>query len=289
MLYDNIDNIDDEYNPLEDTGSTAYWQNEWEQEKKRKEEEEQEKIKNFKIYFCSNCGFIFDERKVGNTVEEVCKNEYKPGKCPYCKEEGCFKETLEKEINELKKKLKNKKKTEQEKKKDIIEENIKDDVEDLLQDLSTRLMKGKLSPKSFVKVFCRLAENIAKRYSKDLPGSLDLSYYKKILALCDTTLDLYNVNEDAETILQSMDEDIEQNKLYLAEYEYYINDNKKPIDDFEESEKEERRAECDNIEDNIFKQELLREIEKEYQDRKKQIAEKADKREKRRRLRELSI
>lgn len=286
MLYDNIDNIDDEYNPLEDTGSTAYWQNEWEQEKIRKEEEEQEKIKNFKIYFCSNCGFVFDEKKVGNTVEEVLKNQYKPGKCPYCHKEGCFKETLEKEINELKKKLKNKKKTEQEKKKDIIEENIKDDVEDLLQDLSTRLMKGKLSPKSFVNVFYNLSVNIAKRYSKDLPGSLDPSYYKNILALCDTTLDLYNVNEDAETILQSMDKDIEQNKLYLAEYEYYINDDKYSISNFEMSE---RIAEYENMKDNIFKQEYLKEIEEDYQERRRNLEEKADKRLERRRLRELSI
>lgn len=286
MLYNNIDNIDDEYNPLEDTGSTAYWQNEWEQEKIRKEEEEQEKIKKFKIYFCSNCGFVFDEKKVGNTVEEVLKNEYKPGKCPYCKKEGCFKETLEKEINELKKKLKNKKKTEQEKKKDIIEENIKDDVEDLLQDLSTRLKKGKLSPKSFVNVFYHLSVNIAKRYSKDLPGSLDPSYYKKILALCDTTLDLYNVNEDAETILQSMDEDIEQNKLYLAEYEYYINDDKYSIPNFEMSE---RIAEYDNMKDNIFKQEYLKEVEEDYQERRRNLEEKANKRLERRRLRELSI
>lgn len=286
MLYDNIDNIDDEYNPLEDTGSTAYWQNEWEQEKIRKEEEEQEKIKNFKIYFCSNCGFVFDEKKVGNTVEEVLKNEYKPGKCPYCHKEGCFKETLEKEINELKKKLKNKKKTEQEKKKDIIEENIKDDVEDLLQDLSTRLKKGKLSPKSFVNVFYHLSVNIAKRYSKDLPGSLDPSYYKKILALCDTTLDLYNVNEDAETILQSMDKDIEQNKLYLAEYEYYINDDKYSISNFEMSE---RIAEYENMKGNIFKQEYLKEIEEDYQERRRNLEEKADKRLERRRLRELSI
>lgn len=286
MLYNNIDNIDDEYNPLEDTGSTAYWQNEWEQEKIRKEEEEQEKIKKFKIYFCSNCGFVLDEKKVGNTVEEVLKNEYKPGKCPYCKKEGCFKETLEKEINELKKKLKNKKKTEQEKKKDIIEENIKDDVEDLLQDLSTRLKKGKLSPKSFVNVFYHLSVNIAKRYSKDLPGSLDPSYYKKILALCDTTLDLYNVNEDAETILQSMDEDIEQNKLYLAEYEYYINDDKYSIPNFEMSE---RIAEYDNMKDNIFKQEYLKEVEEDYQERRRNLEEKANKRLERRRLRELSI
>ena len=286
MLYNNIDNIDDEYNPLEDTGSTAYWQNEWEQEKIRKEEEEQEKIKKFKIYFCSNCGFVFDEKKVGNTVEEVLKNEYKPGKCPYCKKEGCFKEILEKEINELKKKLKNKKKTEQEKKKDIIEENIKDDVEDLLQDLSTRLKKGKLSPKSFVNVFYHLSVNIAKRYSKDLPGSLDPSYYKKILALCDTTLDLYNVNEDAETILQSMDEDIEQNKLYLAEYEYYINDDKYSIPNFEMSE---RIAEYDNMKDNIFKQEYLKEVEEDYQERRRNLEEKANKRLERRRLRELSI
>lgn len=278
--------LDEEYNPLEDTGSTAYWQDVWNKEKIRKEEEEQEKIKNFKIYFCSNCGFVFDEKKVGNTVEEVLKNQYKPGKCPYCHKEGCFKETLEKEINELKKKLKNKKKTEQEKKKDIIEENIKDDVEDLLQDLSTRLMKGKLSPKSFVNVFYNLSVNIAKRYSKDLPGSLDPSYYKNILALCDTTLDLYNVNEDAETILKSMDEDIEQNKLYLAEYEYYINDDKYSIPNFEMSE---RIAEYDNMKDNIFKQEYLKEIEEDYQERRRNLEEKADKRLERRRLRELSI
>lgn len=286
MLYNDIDNIDDEYNPLEDTGSTAYWQNQWEREKQEKEEEEKEKIKNFKTYFCSNCGFVFDERKVGNTIEEVLKNQYKPGRCPYCHKDGCFKETLEKEINELKKKLRNRKKTEQEKKKDIIEENIRDDVEDLLQDLSTRLINGKLSAKTFVNIFYKLSVNIAKRYSKDLPGSLDPSYYKKILSLCDTALDLYNVNEDAEMILQGMDEDIEQNKLYLAEYEYYINDDKYSIADFEMGE---RIAEYDNMKDNIFKKECLKDIEEDYQERRKKLEEKADKRLERRRLRELSI
>ena len=119
-----------------------------------------------------------------------------------------------------------------------------------------------------------------------MPGSLDPSYYKKILALCDTTLDLYNVNEDAETILQSMDKDIEQNKLYLAEYEYYINDDKYSISNFEMSE---RIAEYENMKGNIFKQEYLKEIEEDYQERRRNLEEKADKRLERRRLRELSI
>lgn len=38
MEYNDME--DEEYDPLKDTGSTAYWMNEWEKEKEENEEEE---------------------------------------------------------------------------------------------------------------------------------------------------------------------------------------------------------------------------------------------------------
>ena len=170
--------------------------------------------------------------------------------------------------------------------KKAINSNIRDDVEDLLKDLESRLNTGKLSPKTFVRIFCKLSVDIAKRYTKDIPGSYDTSYNKVILEFCDGALDKYNVKEDAETVLREMDEKIEENKLYIAEYEYYINDKKDSIYKYEKSEKE---KEYKNILDNLSKQEIDRKLEEEFQDRKVELAEKADKRIERRRLRELSI
>ena len=106
------------------------------------------------------------------------------------------------------------------------------------------------------------------------------------MEFCDGALDKYNVKEDAETVLREMDEKIEENKLYIAEYEYYINDKKDSIYKYEKSEKE---KEYKNILDNLSKQEIDRKLEEEFQDRKVELAEKADKRIERRRLRELSI
>ena len=298
MFYDEID--EESYNPLEDTGSTAYWQNEWEKEKKESEEEEKRLSEEVDLYFkCSNpkCGYVTKtkEKIQLRYVDEIIAS-YKKATCPACGNKG-FKQIEKKEYEKLEKEYKlkeNKKKSEEEidvKKIEIgIKKNIADDVEDLLEDLSIRLLDGKMSPKSFVNIFYKLSMNITTKYYKELPGGVDAStynYFKKIfLNLSDRTLDRYNVQEDAELILQNYDIEIEANKEYLnelydAQYGYYINDEKYSIADFE---MKERIEEYDNQKNNIFKQEVERQREEEYQERKKQFEEKYEKRMKNRDL-----
>lgn len=294
MEYNDME--DEEYDPLKDTGSTAYWMNEWEKEKKEKEEEEKKLSELVDIYVkCTNprCGYVSKSiKKVEYRYVDEIMQKYSNSKCPICGHKGfklISKKEFEKLDAEFKKKQHEKEKKEKldiKKKLDVINSNIRDDVEDLMEDLNSRLIDGKMSPKTFVNIFYKLSVNIAKRYTKDIPGSLDPSYYKAILSICDIALDNYNVKEDAETILRKMDEEIEENKLYIAEYEYYINDEKYSIADYEMSE---RIKEYENSKDNLFKQERMKEIEKQYQDRRKELEEKADKRIERRRLRELSI
>lgn len=294
MEYNDME--DEEYDPLKDTGSTAYWMNEWEKEKEEKEEEEKKLSELVDIYVkCTNprCGYVSKSiKKVEFRYVDEIMQKYSNSKCPICGHKG-FKLISKKEFEKLDAEFK-KKQHEKEKKKKLdldkmkkaINSNIRDDVEDLLKDLESRLNTGKLSPKTFVRIFCKLSVDIAKRYTKDIPGSYDTSYNKVILEFCDGALDKYNVKEDAETVLREMDEKIEENKLYIAEYEYYINDKKDSIYKYEKSEKE---KEYKNILDNLSKQEIDRKLEEEFQDRKVELAEKADKRIERRRLRELSI
>lgn len=294
MEYNDME--DEEYDPLKDTGSTAYWMNEWKKEKEQKKEEEKKLSELVDIYVkCTNprCGYVSKSiKKVEYRYVDEIMQKYSNSKCPICGHKGfklISKKEFEKLDAEFKKKQHEKEKKEKldiKKKLEVINSNIRDDVEDLMEDLNSRLIYGKMSPKTFVNIFYKLSVDIAKRYTKDIPGSLDPSYYKAILSICDIALDKYNVKEDAETILREMDEKIEENKLYIAEYEYYINDKKDSIYKYEKSEKE---KEYKNILDNLSKQEIDRKLEEEFQDRKVELAEKAQKRDERRKLRELSI
>ena len=283
MEYNDMEN--DEDDSLKDTGSTAYWMDEWENEKKAKEEEEKKLSELVDIYVkCTNprCGYVSKSiKKVEFRYVDEIMQKYSNSKCPICGHKG-FKLISKKEFEKLNVEFKKKQHEKEKKKKldikkklEVINSNIRDDVEDLMEDLNSRLIDGKMSPKTFVNIFYKLSVNIAKRYTKDIPGSLDPSYYKSILSICDIALDKYNVKEDAETVLGKMDEEIEENKLYIAEYEYYINDEKYSIADYEMSE---RIKEYEKSKDNLFKQERMKEIEEEYQDRRKELAEKADKR-----------
>ena len=59
MEYNDME--DEEYDPLKDTGSTAYWMNEWEKEKEENEEEEKKLSELVDIYVkCTNprCGYV---------------------------------------------------------------------------------------------------------------------------------------------------------------------------------------------------------------------------------------
>lgn len=294
MEYNDME--DEEYDPLKDTGSTAYFMKELEEENEKRKEEEKKLSELVDIYVkCTNprCGYVAKskEKVEFRYVDEIMR-KYSNGRCRKCGHRGfklISKKEFEKLDAEFKKKQHEKEKKEKldiKKKLDVINSNIRDDVEDLLKDLESRLNTGKLSPKTFVRIFCKLSVDIAKRYTKDIPGSYDTSYNKVILEFCDGALDKYNVKEDAETVLREMDEKIEENKLYIAEYEYYINDKKDSIYKYEKSEKE---KEYKNILDNLSKQEIDRKLEEEFQDRKVELAEKAQKRDERRKLRELSI
>lgn len=294
MEYNDME--DEEYDPLKDTGSTAYFMKELEEENEKKKEEEKKLSELVDIYVkCTNprCGYVSKSiKKVEYRYVDEIMQKYSNSKCPICGHKGfklISKKEFEKLDAEFKKKQHEKEKKEKldiKKKLDVINSNIRDDVEDLMEDLNSRLIDGKMSPKTFVNIFYKLSVDIAKRYTKDIPGSLDPSYYKAILSICDIALDKYNVKEDAETILRNMDDEIEENKLYIAEYEYYINDKKDSIYKYEKSEKE---KEYKNILDNLSKQEIDRKLEEEFQDRKVELAEKAQKRDERRKLRELSI
>lgn len=294
MEYNDME--DEEYDPLKDTGSTPYLMNKLKKEKEKKEEEEKKLSELVDIYVkCTNprCGYVAKskEKVEFRYVDEIMR-KYSNGRCRKCGHRG-FKLISKKEFEKLDAEFK-KKQHEKEKKKKLdldkmkkaINSNIRDDVEDLLKDLESRLNTGKLSPKSFVRIFYKLSVDIAKRYTKDIPGSLDPSYYKDMLSFCDGVLDKYNVKEDAETVLREKDEKIEENKLYIAEYEYYINDKKDSIYKYEKSEKE---KEYENILDNLSKQEIDKKVEEEFQDRRIELVEKAKERDERRRLRELSI
>lgn len=296
MEYNDME--DEEYDPLKDTGSTAYWMNEWEKEKEEKEEEEKKLSELVDIYVkCTNprCGYVSKSiKKVEFRYVDEIMQKYSNSKCPICGHKG-FKLISKKEFEKLDAEFK-KKQHEKEKKKKLdldkmkkaINSNIRDDVEDLLRDLESRLNTGKLSPKTFVRIFYKLSVDIAKRYTKDIPGSLDPSYYKDMLSFCDGVLDKYNVEEEAKNIIFQKEEEIEENELllYTAEYEYYINDEKYSIADYEMSE---RRKEYKNILDNLSKQEIDKKVEEEFQGRRIELVEKAKERDERRRLRELSI
>lgn len=291
-----------EYNPL-DMGSTEYWQNEWQKEKEEKEELEKKQNEEVDLYFkCNNpkCGYVVKTRKKVKLkdVEDIIQ-KYQKGKCPKCGHTG-FKQIDKKTYDKLKvefAKKEKKKKAEEEidvkKLERGIKENIVDDVEDLLEDLTYRLMANKLSPKSFVNIFYKISMNITSKYYKDLPGGADVStysYYKKsFLALCDKALGKYDVQEEAEYILETYDIEIEQNKQYLnelydAEYGYYIDDDKYSVLDFE---MKERIDEYENAKNNIFVEESKRAREEEYQERKKKAEEKYAKRMENRELRRM--
>jgi len=287
------ENLNNEYEPI-DMGSTEYWKNVWEKEKQEQEDEEKRLNQEVDLFFkCKNpkCGYVVrtKEKIKLKDVEEVIRL-YENGKCPKCGNKG-FKRIDKKEYEKLKvefankeKKKKSKEEVDKEKIEREIKKNIADDVNDVLKDLTNRLLDGKMSPKSFVKIFFDLSIDIAHRYYKCLPGGTDSStygYYRKnFLSLCDCTLDRYNVQEEAEYILQTYDIQIEENKEYLnelynAEYNYYINDEKYSILDFD---MKNRIDEYENAKNNIFIAEHKKEKEAEYQEKKALFEEKYAKR-----------
>lgn len=251
--------------------------------------EEKEVKKEYKkgIFLCEKCGYIIDEMQ--KDFEVSFKNKIKRDEdgnilnCPNCGGRNLKRITKDKK-NEILRKNADKKNKEKRKREDIERANIKDDLMDLLEDLSTRLLNDEISPKRLVAIFMFLSKKIIDRNAKEL--EIDWMHYRKVLlSMCDNVLSQYDVNQDAEEILQYLDEDIEQDALYLAELKYYINDDKFSISDYE---MQERIKEYEAQENNLFKKEREKELEENYQKRRKELEEKANYRYQRRLERSIS-
>ena len=131
-----------------------------------------------------------------------------------------------------------------------------------------------------------LSKKIVDRYSKNVDLDIDwLDYRKNMLEACQIVIDSYSFKEEATKLMESYNDDIEQDKLYLAELEYYINDDKYSVAAYEY---EERIKEYDNKSKNLFDKERKMQLEKEYQKRREELQNKAEAREKRRLERNIS-
>ena len=242
------------------------------------------------IFICEKCGFIIDETEKdflkSNDNKRIKRDENSNIlNCPSC---GTSSKNMKKITKEKKSELLRKRKKAREKEEqrnlDIAKENIKDDLMDLLNDLKTRVLDDEIDIKRFVVVFMNLSHKIVKRNAKDL--DIDwIEYRKTMLDSCQMVIDAYNVKADAENIMEEYDQDITQDKLYLAEYKYYIEDDKYSIANYEMAE---RIKEYENMEQSLFKKERERALEQEFQERRKILEEKANKREQRRIERAIS-
>lgn len=242
-------------------------------------EEDVEEKKEYQksIFYCEKCGYIIDETDKNFEKEESKKIKRDLNgnilECPKCKASSKYLKKIDKDKKaEILKKRKNKEERDKEKREEIERANIKDDLMDLLEDLSERLLNDEISSKRFVAIFMYLSKRIIDRNAKEI--DIDWIHYRKVLlSMCDNVLSQYKVNQSAEEILQYLDEDIEQDKLYLAELRYYIEDEKFSIADYE---MQERVKEYEMQENNIFKKERERELEEQYQKRRVELEEKAN-------------
>ena len=128
-----------------------------------------------------------------------------------------------------------------------------------------------------------MSRNIVRRYGKDLDVDwLDLR--KTIFDLSDEILKVYKVEEKSEEILEEYSANIEEDELYKAELEYYIDDNEFSIPEYELNQ---RMKEYDRQEKKIRQEEYKKEIEEKYQKRKLQLLQKAEERKRRQKLRDI--
>lgn len=261
------------------------FKNDYEEERK-KEKQEYEKG----IFYCENCGYIVDETEQNfdksNENKKIKRDENgNILNCPNCSaSEKKLKRISKEKKAEIIRKKKRLKEKENQRNIDIAKENIKDDLMDLLNDLKIRVLNDEISVNRFVVVFMNLSHKIVKRNGKDL--DIDwIEYRKTMLDSCQMVIDAYDVKADAESIMEDYDQDITQDKLYLAEYRYYIEDDKYSIADYEMAE---RVKEYENMEQSLFKKERERALEQEFQERRQVLEEKANRREQRRIERAIS-
>lgn len=249
--------------------------------------EEQEKP----IFRCSKCGFVYD---LGNPPENyqpfgyyVSNSDSTKIKCPNCGKIVAFETITKEKYEEIKKKAQKKKEEQDSKKDERAREKkiklIKEDLKELAEDLKDRLLNKEITPKRFVAIFTYMSKNIITRYGKDL--DIDwLGFRKTIYELSDGILELYKEDEKSEEILAGYTEDINQDELYKAELEYYIEDNKFAIPDYE---LRTRISEYEKLQKEIKSEEYKKEIEERYQKRRNALLEKAEERKRRQKLRDI--
>ncbi|MBO5476537.1 MAG: hypothetical protein J6A15_02135 [Clostridia bacterium] len=257
------------------------------------EEEEPEDEENVEkpIFRCSKCGFLYD---LNNPPENyhpfgyyVSNSDPSKIKCPSCGKMVAFETVTKEKYEELIKKAQKKKEEleqrKEERARDKKIDQIKDDLKELAEDLKDRLFSKEITPKRFVAIFTYMSKNIVNRYSKDL--DIDwLGFRKTIFELSDGILEVYKESEKSEEILEEYTEDINQDELYKAELEYYIEDNKFSIPDYE---LRKRIYEYEQLQKDIRSEEYKKEIEEKYQKRRNTLLQKAEERERRQKLRDI--
>lgn len=254
------------------------------------EEDNEEELKS-KIFVCRLCGFMYDLTNPPKYIQPlnhyIISNEPLKLKCPNCGKAVLYDTATKEEYEKyLEKKQKEKAKKEEQRQQKIRSkkiDQIKDDLKELAKDLKERLFNKEISPKRFVALFSYMSRNIVKRYGKDL--DIDwLDFRKTIYELSDGILEVYKYNEKSEEIINEYTENIEEDELYKAELEYYIEDNQFAIPDYE---LKQRIREYDRQDAKIRKEEYQKEIEQKYQTRKNELLQRAEERKRRQKLRDI--
>ena len=254
-------------------------------------EEDNEEDSKSKIFVCRLCGFMYDLTNPPKYIQPlnhyIISNEPLKLKCPNCGKAVLFDTATKEEYEKyLEKKQKEKAKKEEQRQQKIRSkkiDQIKDDLKELAKDLKERLFNKEISPKRFVALFSYMSRNIVKRYGKDL--DIDwLDFRKTIYELSDGILEVYKYNEKSEEIINEYTENIEEDELYKAELEYYIEDNQFAIPDYE---LKQRIREYDRQDAKIRKEEYQKEIEQKYQTRKNELLQRAEERKRRQKLRDI--
>ena len=254
-------------------------------------EEDNEEDSKSKIFVCRLCGFMYDLTNPPKYIQPlnhyILSNEPLKLKCPNCGKAVLYDTATKEEYEKyLEKKQKEKAKKEEQRQQKIRSkkiDQIKDDLKELAKDLKERLFNKEISPKRFVALFSYMSRNIVKRYGKDL--DIDwLDFRKTIYELSDGILEVYKYNEKSEEIINEYTENIEEDELYKAELEYYIEDNQFAIPDYE---LKQRIREYDRQDAKIRKEEYQKEIEQKYQTRKNELLQRAEERKRRQKLRDI--
>ncbi len=254
-------------------------------------EEDNEEESKSKIFVCRLCGFMYDLTNPPKYIQPlnhyIISNEPLKLKCPNCGKAVLYDTATKEEYEKyLEKKQKEKAKKEEQRQQKIRSkkiDQIKDDLKELAKDLKERLFNKEISPKRFVALFSYMSRNIVKRYGKDL--DIDwLDFRKTIYELSDGILEVYKYNEKSEEIINEYTENIEEDELYKAELEYYIEDNQFAIPDYE---LKQRIREYDRQDAKIRKEEYQKEIEQKYQTRKNELLQRAEERKRRQKLRDI--